>query len=60
MSKMSEMCLEIETMLVQGTHPSTISAVLGVPVTWVYDVSDTMTAEVFEVFDPFMTVISYG
>lgn len=57
MSKMSELCLEIETMLVQGTHPATISAVLDVPITWVYDVSDTMSDEP-EVFDPFLTINS--
>ena len=57
MSKMSELCLEIETMLVQGTHPATISAVLDVPITWVYDVSDTMSGDP-EVFDPFLTINS--
>lgn len=56
MSKMAELALEIEDMLEQGTHPSTISAVLEVPVSWVYEVSDFLKEN--EDFDPFLTVNS--
>ena len=38
MSKISELYLDIELMLEQGTHPATISAVLEVPASWVYEV----------------------
>jgi hypothetical protein len=38
MSKVNELYMDIELMLEQGTHPSTISAVLDVPVSWVYEV----------------------
>jgi hypothetical protein len=48
--------MEIETMLEQGTHPATISAVLEVPVSWVYEVLDNENET--EEFDPFLTVNS--
>ena len=38
---MSELEIDIVEMLEKGTHPATISAVLEVPVTWVYEVSDS-------------------
>ena len=41
MSKVSELYLDIELMLAQEYHPSTISAVLEVPVSWVYEVVDS-------------------
>ena len=53
---MSDLQIDIVEMLEQGTHPATISAVLEVPVTWVYDVSDS--AKNREVFSPFRTVNS--
>jgi hypothetical protein len=56
MSKMSQLSMEIETMLEQGTHPATISAVLEVPVSWVYEVLDNENET--EEFDPFLTVNS--
>lgn len=56
MSKISELCLDIEMMLEKGDHPATISAVLEVPVSWVYEVLDTKTET--EEFDPFLTVNS--
>jgi hypothetical protein len=57
MAKVSELSLEIELMLVQDYHPATISAMLDVPVSWVYEVvSDCNDVE--ESFDPFNTVNS--
>ena len=53
---MSDLQIEIVEMLEQGTHPATISAVLEVPVTWVYDVSDSLQDK--EVYSPFKTVNS--
>ena len=53
---MSELEIDIVEMLGQGTHPATISAVLEVPVTWVYEVSDSLKGT--EVFSPFKTVNS--
>ena len=55
MSKMADLCMEIEEMLEKGDHPATISAVLEVPVSWVYEVSDQKETEEF---DPFLTVNS--
>jgi hypothetical protein len=49
--------MDIELMLEQGTHPSTISAVLDVPVSWVYEVlEDAEKSD--EDFSPFITVNS--
>jgi hypothetical protein len=53
---MSDLQIDIVEMLGQGTHPATISAVLEVPVTWVYEVSDSLKSK--EVFSPFRTVNS--
>ena len=53
---MSDLEIDIVEMLGQGTHPATISAVLEVPVTWVYEVSDSLQDR--EVFSPFRTVNS--
>jgi len=53
---MSDLQIDIVEMLGQGTHPATISAVLDVPVTWVYEVSDSLQDK--EVFSPFKTVNS--
>ena len=41
MSKMADLYMEIEEMLEKGTHPATISAVLDVPVFFIYDVVET-------------------
>jgi hypothetical protein len=57
MSKVNELFLDIELMLEQGSHPATISAVLDVPVSWVYEViEDCEKTE--EDFNPFSTVNS--
>lgn len=57
MSKVNELYLDIELMLEQGSHPATISAVLDVPVSWVYEViEDSEKTE--DDFNPFATVNS--
>ena len=53
---MSDLQIDIVEMLEKGTHPATISAVLEVPVTWVYEVSDSLKSK--EVVSPFRTVNS--
>ena len=53
---MSDLEIDIMEMLEKGTHPATISDVLEVPVTWIYDVSDSLQAR--EVYSPFKTVNS--
>ena len=57
MSKMANLYMEIETMLVEGTHPATISAVLDIPVVFVYDVVESIEGQ-SEEFSPFRTVNS--
>ena len=57
MSKMAEMYLDIEEMLEKGTHPATISAVLDVPVVFVYDVIESIEGH-SEEFSPFRTINS--
>ena len=57
MSKVNELYLDIELMLEQGTHPATISAVLDVPVSWVYEVLED-AEKPDEDFSPFKTVNS--
>lgn len=57
MSKVNELYLDIELMLEQGSHPATISAILDVPVSWVYEViEDSEKSE--DDFNPFITVNS--
>jgi hypothetical protein len=51
---MSDLEIDILEMLGDGTHPSTISAVLQVPISWVYELADSM----YEVYSPFITVNS--
>lgn len=57
MSKVAELYTEIETMLEKGTHPATISAVLDVPVVFVYDVIETIEGQ-SEELSPFRTINS--
>jgi hypothetical protein len=57
MSKVNELYMDIELMLEQGTHPATISAVLDVPVSWVYEVLED-AEKPDEDFSPFKTVNS--
>ena len=57
MSKMADLYMEIETMINEGTHPATISAVLDVPVVFVYDVVESIEGQ-NEEFSPFRTINS--
>ena len=57
MSKVNELYMDIELMLEKGTHPATISAVLDVPVSWVYEVLDD-AEKPDEDFSPIKTVNS--
>jgi len=57
MSKVAELYTEIEDMLEKGTHPATISAVLDVPVVFVYDVIETIEGQ-SEELSPFRTINS--
>ena len=57
---MSELCMEIELMLAEGSHPATISAVLECPVRFVYDVVERENET--ENFSPFkrLTLNQFG
>ena len=55
MSKVNELYLDIELMLEQGTHPATISAVLDCPVSFVYEVVESIQLG-DEELSPFMTI----
>lgn len=57
MSKMSEISLEIQDLLVKGVHPTKIAKIMQVPLTWVYDTLETMESE-SEQYDPYNTVNS--
>jgi hypothetical protein len=57
MSKMADLYMEIEEMLEKGTHPATISAVLDVPVIFIYDVVESIEGQTEE-FSPFKTINS--
>jgi hypothetical protein len=57
MSKMANLYLDIEEMLKKGTHPATISAVLDVPVVFVYDVIESIEGQTEEL-SPFETINS--
>jgi|LauGreDrversion4_2_1035121.scaffolds.fasta_scaffold171310_2 hypothetical protein len=60
MSKMADLDLDIQLMLEDGYRPVTIASMLGVPVTWVYDVAEKQQQEEgnTEVFSPFETINS--
>ena len=57
MSKMANLYTEIEGMLEKGIHPATISAVLDIPVVFVYDVIESLEFQTEEL-SPFNTVNS--
>ena len=42
---MSDLYMEVELMLDEGEHPSRIARRLGIPVSMVYDVLESMPAE---------------
>jgi hypothetical protein len=58
MSKMAEIAMDIEDMLVDGDHPTVIAGTLSVPLYMVYDVLETMSDEPAEDFSPYETVNS--
>ena len=45
MSKMSDLYMEVELMLQEGEHPSRIARRLGIPLSMVYDVLESMPEE---------------
>jgi hypothetical protein len=64
MSKMSELHIEIQELLMDGVRPSIIAQELNIPVTWVYPVMIDLQNEVLqekgntEVYSPFETINS--
>jgi hypothetical protein len=57
MSKMADLYMDIGEMLDKGTHPSTISAVLDVPIVFVYDMIESIEGH-SEEYSPFKTINS--
>jgi hypothetical protein len=55
MSKMSDIILDIQGMLEDGVHPTSIARQLEVPLTWVYDALEQMEPDEEETFSPFET-----
>ena len=45
MSKMSDLYMEVEQMLAEGENPTHIARRLGIPLSMVYDVLESMPAE---------------
>ena len=45
MSKMSDLYMEVEQMLQEGEHPARIARRLGIPLSMVYDVLESMPAD---------------
>ena len=45
MSKMSDLYMEVEQMLAEGEHPARIARCLGIPLSTVYDVLESMPEE---------------
>ena len=59
MSKMAELDIDIQDMLVSGSDPYTIAKILEIPITWVYETSERMDDESnTEVYSPFITINS--
>ena len=57
MSKMADLSLEIELMLEDGIHPTSIAKRLDIPLSWVYDTLESMEPNEEEL-SPFVTVNS--
>ena len=55
---MSDLALEIEMMLEEDVKPGVIALRLDIPVSFVYDVIETIQDEQFKELDPFNTVNS--
>jgi len=61
MSNMSNLAVEIDSMLVEGYLPVTIARLLDVPINWVYEVADPAENSVNQDDDecsPFATINS--
>jgi hypothetical protein len=60
MSKMADLELDIQQMLDEGVHPTSVAKRLGIPLGWVYDALESMEGEESntEVFSPFETMNS--
>lgn len=58
MSHMSELALEIEMLLDEDVPPKMIAVRLGVPVTFVYDVVESIHDQQYDETDPFNTINS--
>jgi hypothetical protein len=60
MSQMSELDIDIRTMLDNKIHPTKIAKQLQIPLTWVYDTLENMddSENNTEVFSPFETMNS--
>jgi hypothetical protein len=48
MSVMSNLSLEIETMLEQDFSPATIALILEIPVSWVYETAESLVDSIEE------------
>jgi hypothetical protein len=57
MSKMTNVMLDIEMMIEEGTHPATIAKILDIPIVWVYDTLEQMEPSEEEL-SPFATLNS--
>jgi predicted transcriptional regulator len=57
MSKMADLCLEIQLMLEDNVHPTSIAKRLDVPLSWVYDTLEQMEPSEEEL-SPFATLNS--
>lgn len=57
MSRMSDIFIEIQGLLVQGIDPSRVAKMLQVPTRWVFHTLETMKADYHE-FDPYNTINS--
>ena len=61
MSSMSNLAVEIDSMLIEGYLPVTIARLLDVPINWVYEVADPSENSVNQEDDecsPFATINS--
>jgi len=61
MSKMSDLSLEIGNMLEAGYLPVTVARILEIPITWVYETSETkddVSEDITDELSPFQTVNS--
>jgi hypothetical protein len=60
MSKMSDLSLEIGSMLEAGYLPVTVAKILEIPITWVYETADTEISgeDITDELSPFLTVNS--